>query len=42
MRTCVERDGLAVVYFPEVLTLIESPLGSCSLLDVGIGWVTHG
>ena len=41
VRTCVERNSLAVVDFPEVLTLVECPLGRCSVGDVGVGWVTH-
>lgn len=40
-RTGIKQRNLASVGFPEVLSLVESPLWSGSLLDIWIGRIRH-
>ena len=39
--TSVEDGDLSSVWFPEVLTLVESPLGRAPLGNVGVPGVRH-
>lgn len=40
-RTGIEQRNLAGVGFPEIISLIESPLRSGPLFDVWIGRIRH-
>ena len=41
VHTSIKRSSYTIVHLPKILPLIESPLGSRSVLNVGVCRVTH-